>query len=202
MSRKDEPTHGWLRRAVTHPDFATRLAAMANGDGTLVLDHVAEASQGFMLSLVCEAAADRRKPRVWIVCDMPRQRERLAAEMELWGTNALILPEAPTETQEGTIADPESAAEWFAVLEILARADRCVVICGSESFAARAPSPAALRSSRTSLKPGTALDPEALAKSLADHGYELERCEVLDLFPQTHHVESVSRLVLRKNFIT
>ncbi len=172
VSRKDDPAHGWLRRAVTHPDFATRLAAMATGEGALVLDHVAEASQGFMLSLVCEAAADRRKPRVWIVCDMPRQRERLGAEMELWGVNALVLPEAPTETEEGTIADPESAAEWFAVLEVLARADRCVVICDSESFAARAPSPAALRSSRTSLKPGMALDPEELAKSLADHCYE------------------------------
>jgi transcription-repair coupling factor (superfamily II helicase) len=172
VSRKDDPAHGWLRRAVTHPDFATRLAAMATGAGPLVLDHVAEAAQGFILSLVCEAAADCRKPRVWIVCDMPRQRERLAAEMELWGINALVLPETPTETEEGTIADPESAAEWFAVLEVLARADRCVVICDSESFAARAPSPAALRSSRTSLKPGMALDPEELAKSLADHGYE------------------------------
>lgn len=42
-------------------------------------------------------------------------------------------------------------------------------------------------------------DPVAGARDirlLAEHGYRLERCEVLDLFPQTHHVETVSRLVL------
>ena len=92
--------------------------------------------------------------------------------MELWGINALVLPEPPTETGEGTIADPESAAEWFSVLEILARADACAVICGSDAFDAGAPSPAALRSARSTLKPGIALDPSQLAESLVAHGYE------------------------------
>ena len=172
MSRTDDPAHGWLRRAVTHPDFAARLARLATGEGELVLDHSAEASHAFLAALVCEAARDRKKPRVWLVCDIPRHRERLAAEMELWGINALVLPDPPTETGDGTIADPESAAEWFSVLEILARAETCAVLCGSEAFSGKAPSPAALRSSRTTLKPGTALDPDELAKSLADHGYE------------------------------
>ena len=121
MARTDLPAHGWLRRSVTHPDFSTRLAVLAAGDGELVLDHSAEASHGFLAALVSEAAKDRKKPRVWMVCDVPRHRERLAAEMDLWGVDALILPDPPTETDEGTIADPESAAEWFSVLEILAR---------------------------------------------------------------------------------
>jgi transcription-repair coupling factor (superfamily II helicase) len=172
VSRKDDPAHGWLRRAVTHPDFAKRLATMASGESVLVLDHVAEASHGMMLALVCEAAADRGMSRVWIMCDMPRQRERLAAEMELWAVNALVLPEPPADVVEGGVADPESAAEWFAVLEVLARSDRCVVVCGSDAFSAKAPTAAALRDSRTILKPGMTLDPEALAKRLADHGYE------------------------------
>jgi len=137
-----------------------------------VLDHAAEASQAFLAALVCEAAKDRKRPRLWLVCDLPRHRERLAAEMELWGINALILPDPPTETADGTIADPESAAEWFSVLEILARAESCAVLCGSEAFAAKAPSPAALRSARSSLKPGNSLDPGELAKSLTEHGYE------------------------------
>ena len=172
MSRKDDPAHGWLRRAATHPDFAPRLARLADGAGELVLDHSAEASHAFLAALVCEAARERKKPRLWLVCDMPRHRERLAAEMELWGVNALVLPDAPTETGEATIADPESAAEWFSVLEILARSESCVVLCGSNAFSGKAPSPAALRSSRSVLKPGTSLDPEELAKSLASHGYE------------------------------
>ncbi len=172
MSRKDDPAHGWLRRAATHPDFAPRLARLADGAGELVLDHAAEASHAFLAALVCELARERKKPRVWLVCDLPRHRERLAAEMELWGVNALVLPDPPTETGEGTIADPESAAEWFTVLEILARSESCTVLCGSDAFAGNAPSPAALRSSRTALKPGIPLDPAELAKSLTDHGYE------------------------------
>ncbi|OYV05447.1 MAG: transcription-repair coupling factor [Verrucomicrobiales bacterium VVV1] len=84
----------------------------------------------------------------------------------------LVLPEAPAEMTDGTIADPESAAEWFTVLEAIARQDSFVVICGSESFDAAAPSPGAMKDSRTLLKPGQTLDPQELAKSLADHGYE------------------------------
>jgi 23S rRNA (uracil1939-C5)-methyltransferase len=33
------------------------------------------------------------------------------------------------------------------------------------------------------------------ARLLTDHGYRPERIEVLDLFPQTHHVETVTRFV-------
>jgi transcription-repair coupling factor (superfamily II helicase) len=172
VSRTDLPAHGWLRRAVTHPDFAARLAPLATGERELVLDHSAEASHAFLAALVCEAAKDRKKPRVWLVCDIPRHRERLAAEIEIWGINALVLPDPPTETGDGTIADPESAAEWFSVLEILARSENCAVLCGSDAFSGKAPSPAALRSSRTPLQPGTALDPDELAQSLANHGYE------------------------------
>ncbi len=172
MSRKDEPSHARLRRAVNHPDFSLRLASLAGGDGELVLDHIAEASQGFIAALVCLAARDHGKPRVWLVSDLPRHRERLAAEMELWGIEALVLPEPPSETGDGTIADPESAAEWFSVLEILARSETCAVLSSSEAFSGHAPSPAALRASRTVLKPGLALDPGDLAASMASHGYE------------------------------
>ncbi len=168
----DDRTHGWLRAAVTQPEFAARLAPLANGESEVVLDQSAEASHAFLAAMVCLAAKDRKKTRLWLVCDLPRHRERLAAELELWGITGLILPEGPVETGDGTIADPESAAEWFAVLEILARSESCAIICGSDAFAGKAPSPKALRASRTPLKPGKALDPGELAQSLTDHGYE------------------------------
>jgi 23S rRNA (uracil1939-C5)-methyltransferase len=41
-------------------------------------------------------------------------------------------------------------------------------------------------------------DPVAAARDirlLVGHGYRLESCSVLDVFPQTHHVETVARLV-------
>jgi len=168
----DDLTHGWLRQAVTQPDFAARLAPLAMGEREVVLDHTAEAAHAFFAAVVAEAAKDRKRTRLWLISDMPRHRERLASELELWGVTALVLPEGPVETGDGTIADPESAAEWFSVLELLARAEHCVVVCGTDAFAGKAPSPAALRASRTPLKPGATLDPGELAKSLAEHGYE------------------------------
>jgi transcription-repair coupling factor (superfamily II helicase) len=172
VSHTDDFTHGWLRRAVTQPEFAARLAPLAKGDPEVVLDQSAEASHAFLAAVVAQAAKDRKKTRLWLVSDMPRHRERLASELELWGVTGLVLPDGPVETGDGTIADPESAAEWFSVLEILARSESCAVICGSDAFAGKAPSPAALRASRTPLKPGTALDPVQLAQTLTDHGYE------------------------------
>ena len=168
----DDSTHRWLRRAVTQPDFAARLAPLAKGEREVVLDHSAEASHAFLAAVVALAAKDRKKSRLWLISDMPRHRERLAAELELWGVTGLVLPDGPVETGDGTIADPESAAEWFSVLEILARTESCAVICGSDAFSGKAPSPTALRASRTPLKPGTALDPGELAQSLTAHGYE------------------------------
>ncbi|MEN9975409.1 MAG: hypothetical protein RLZZ282_1415 [Verrucomicrobiota bacterium] len=154
------------------PDLVARLARWAAGEGELVWEHAAEASQAMVAAMVCEAASDRMRTRVWLVCDAPRHRERLAAEMELWGVNALVLPDPPGAMGDGTLADPESAAEWFSVLEVLARADHCVVLCASDAFAGKAPGPAALRESHDVLTPGTMLDPAELANSLAHHGYE------------------------------
>ena len=172
MSQLDDLTHAWLRRAVTHPDFAARLAPLAKGKREVVLDHSAEAAHAFLAAMVTQAAKDHGKTRLWMISDMPRHRERLASELEIWGVTGLVLPDGPVETGDGTIADPESAAEWFSVLEILARSESCVIVCGSDAFAGKAPSPAALRASRTPLKPGTTLDPTQLATSLSDHGYE------------------------------
>jgi transcription-repair coupling factor (superfamily II helicase) len=172
VSRLADGPHAWLRRAVTQPDFAKRLAPLATGEGEVVLEHAGEASHAWLCAVAVQAAKDHGKQRVWLVSDLPRQRERLSSELELWGVSSLVLPEAPAEMTDGSIADPESAAEWFTVLEAIARQDSFVVICGSESFDSAAPSPGAMKDSRTILKPGQALDPQNLAKSLADHGYE------------------------------
>ena len=172
VSHPDNPAHDWLRRAVTHPDFAARLASLATGAGELVLEHATEAAHAFLGAVIWQAARDRQQTRLWLVCDVPRHRERLAAELELWGVTALILTDQPPLTGDGTLADPESAAEWFAVLEILAQAATCTVLCGSDAFAASAPAPAALGTARNTLTPAMLLDPAAFAGTLADHGYE------------------------------
>jgi transcription-repair coupling factor (superfamily II helicase) len=186
----------WLRRAITSPEFAERLAPFAKGGGTITLDHAAEASHSFLTALACTAAADHGKKRHWIIHESPRQRERLAAELELWGITALVLPDSPVnpENELHDITDPETAAEWFAILETLATSGAFAVICGSENFSQYAPSAKSLLSNRTHLKPGLLLDPTAFAETLTAHGYErfptvtarghfAIRGGILDLFP-------------------
>jgi transcription-repair coupling factor (superfamily II helicase) len=175
-----------------------------------VFDHADEASHSFFAALACTAASDRGKKRQWIVHESPRQRERLAAELELWGITAVVLPDVgaifgrPPETARDLqlapeappleVQDPETAAEWFAILETLAISDSFAVLLGSEQFQQYAPSPHSLLSNRTHLKPGLILDPTAFAETLTTHGYErfptvtarghfAIRGGILDLFP-------------------
>jgi transcription-repair coupling factor (superfamily II helicase) len=169
---RTELTREWARQAATHPDLASRLSMLGTSGGTLVLEHMTEAAHGVAAAMVAHAAETIGRRRVWLISEMPRHRERLAAELELWGHDALVLPEAPMANEDGAIADPESAAEWFGVLEVLARADACMVVCAPDAFEAAAPTPGALRESRNMLKPGDTLDPGAFAEELAGHGYD------------------------------
>ena len=186
----------WLRRALTAPEFHEHLAPFATGEGQTIFDHAAEASHSFFAALACAAASDRGKRRHWIVHESPRQRERLAAELELWGITAVVLPDSPLnpENELHEISDPETAAEWFSILEILATTDAFTVLCGPDSFSQYAPSAKSLLSNRTHLKPGLALDPTAFADTLTEHGYVrfptvtarghfAIRGGILDLFP-------------------
>ncbi|MES2982785.1 MAG: hypothetical protein V4727_10770, partial [Verrucomicrobiota bacterium] len=194
----------WLRQALTNPEFTQHLAPFATGGGQIVFDHADEASHSFFVALACIASKDLGKKRQWIVHESPRQRERLATELELWGISAMVLPEVMAITGRQSsdessdlpheIADPETAAEWFSILETLATSDAFAVICGPDSFSQYAPSAKSLLSNRTHLKPGLILDPTAFAATLTEHGYErfptvtarghfAIRGGILDLFP-------------------
>ena len=198
------PETSWLRRAITSPEFTERLAPFATGGHTVTLDHAAESSHSFLTALACTAANDLGKKRHWIIHESPRQRGRLATELELWGITALVLPDVgaifgrpPSADEPGSpieVQDPESAAEWFAILETLATTDSFTILCGSDSFSQYAPSPKSLLSNRTHLKPGLLLDPTTFAETLTAHGYERHptvtarghfaiRGGILDLFP-------------------
>jgi transcription-repair coupling factor (superfamily II helicase) len=186
----------WLRHALTNPEFTQHLAPFANGGGQTVFDHADEASHSFFVALACAASKDHGKKRQWIIHESPRQRERLATELELWGITAMVLPDSPLNPENDLheIADPETAAEWFSILETLASSDAFAVICGPDSFSQYAPSAKSLLSNRTHLKAGLTLDPSAFAETLTEHGYErfptvtgrghfAIRGGILDLFP-------------------
>ena len=172
VSHTDPSTEKLLRQVLHHPDFHSRLAPIATGAGSVVLDHCANAAHAFLSSVICKAVRETRQSGVWLISDLPRQRERIAAEMELWGLDALVLPDVSIDQNSETAPDPESIAEWFAILHALTQPKPPIVICGSEAFSQACPSPATLASARVMLRIGGKLDPAAFANSLAQHQYE------------------------------
>ena len=92
--------------------------------------------------------------------------------MELWGHESLLLPDVNIDQKSESASDPESAAEWYAILNTLTQARPSIVICGSEAFAQSCPSPATLASARIVLKVGVKLDPTTFTNSLTGHQYE------------------------------
>ena len=142
------------------------------------------------------AALSRLHPQetLWILHDMPRQRERLASELECWGQSALMLPEPAAELVDGSLADPEAEAERMLVFESLSLGKRCVILTHDSALHAAAPSPQSLENARIVLKNGTHLDPAVFLNTLTDAGYErnsiahtrgqfAQRGGIIDVFP-------------------
>ena len=194
MSRTVEATHDWLQGAIGQPDFTQRLALAASGEGGVVFDHADPAAHSFLAALACHHLSAAGKRRLWLVCEGHRQRERLAAELELWGIDAADLPEMPAELDGGQLADPEAAALRLQVLDTAAKNEACIILCGPDAFAQPAPSPAALAGSRIVVRQGSDADPLDLTAKLAAHGYDrvttvqgrgqfAMRGGILDVFP-------------------
>jgi transcription-repair coupling factor (superfamily II helicase) len=189
-----EAQDDWLLRAIEQPDFSQRLALAASGAGGVVFDHADEAAHAWLTAVVLKHLTKTGKRRFWLVCEGPRQRERLAAELDLWGIDAADLPEPPVELEGGQLADPETAAQRLEVLDAAAQSNACVILCGPEAFDHPAPSPAELAGSRISIRQGSVADPLDLSAKLAAHGYDrvttvqgrgqfAVRGGILDVFP-------------------
>jgi transcription-repair coupling factor (superfamily II helicase) len=194
VPRTSDESNDWLQRVIGQPDFAQRLAHAASGAGGVVFDHADEAAHAFLAAVLCRHFSDAGNPRLWLVCEGHRQRERLAAELELWGIDAADLPEMPAELDDGQLADPEAAALRLQVLDDAAQKKACVILCGPDAFAQPAPSPAALAGSRIVVKQGRDADPLDLTAKLSAHGYDrvvtvqgrgqfAMRGGILDVFP-------------------
>nr|WP_281375576.1 transcription-repair coupling factor [Haloferula luteola] len=168
------------------------MATVASGGGTTVFDHVDPAARAWILALILSHPAPR--PRAWILDPSPKNRERLAAELRLWGVRARLLPDPVTGIQGDEAPDPEAAAERVDALDQLRRAQRCVILAGPDCFDHPAPAPERLSSSRIVLKRGASLDPSGLIDQLSAEGFERAplvqgrgqfavRGGILDVFP-------------------
>ncbi len=185
-----------IRRAITSPEFSERLAPFATGGApscsitpqrppipssppSPAPPHPTSERSATGSSTNPPASANASPPS-WNSGASPPSSSR-------------ILRSIP-ENDLHEISDPETAAEWFAILETLATSDSFTILCGSEQFQQYAPSPKSLLSNRTHLKPGLTLDPTTFAETLTTHGYDRHptvtarghfaiRGGILDLFP-------------------
>ena len=194
MPRTALDQNDWLQRAIQQPDFAQRLVPAAEGEGSIVFDHADEAAHAWLAAVICSHLISRKKQRLWLLCSGPRQRERLASELELWNIDAVDLPEMPAELEGGQLSDPEAAATRLEVLATAAQAKRLIVLCDPDAFEQLAPSPAELAGSRITIRNGAEADPVDLAAKLSAHGYDrvttvqgrgqfAVRGGILDVFP-------------------
>ena len=136
---------------------------------TLVLGPCHAAAHAYLLTALCRL---HPKKSIWILHDLPRQRERITAEMECWGQSALTLPEPAADLVDGSIADPEAEAERLQVFESLSQSQRVVIHTHASALQAAAPSPHSLVQSRLVLQKNKQLDPQKFTSSLAEIGYE------------------------------
>lgn len=121
-------------------------------------------------------AEQNPKGRIWLLCDLPRLRERIADELPLWRTKCRLLKETTKADLDSEIADPESSAERLAdlhALSICPSADSPeVVILPPSVLEESAPAPKALESARLHFKIGQEVDIDTLLADLSDQGFE------------------------------
>jgi len=106
-----------------------------------------------------------------LVTENVRQQEELAAEIESWGLDVVVLPEA-FRGSENVRPDPELEAEWVGALARLTGNQRprlCVVT--ERILEESLPDPAWLRNSVRSVEVGATLDPLAWVEELVKAGY-------------------------------
>ncbi|MEY5062442.1 MAG: hypothetical protein RLZZ112_406, partial [Verrucomicrobiota bacterium] len=106
-----------------------------------------------------------------VVAENVRQQEDLAAEIESWGQDAVVLPEA-FRGSENVRPDPELKAEWIdALARLTARHPPRLCVVTERILEESLPDPAWLRNSIRSVEVGTTLDPLGWVEELVKAGY-------------------------------
>ena len=111
--------------------------------------------------------AQRESAPGWVlVAEHVRQQEELAAEIEAWGGEAMVVPEAFRGTEK-VKPDPGLEAEWVASLARLTEPNRPRLVLVTERvLSERLPSPDWIRKAIRQVTVGDALDPLQLVEQL------------------------------------
>ena len=107
-----------------------------------------------------------------VVAEHVRQQEELAAEIESWGGDCVVVPEAFRGTEK-VKPDPDLEAEWMGSLARLTEAERPrLVIVTERVLEEKLPSPEWMRQSLRRIAVGDTRDPLRLVEELVEAGYQ------------------------------
>ncbi len=167
---KSNPVAQLLFRIASASGIAPKLQQVALGR-PVVFDHVVESARATLTAAIAMLAL--RKRRVWVVCPDVRQLEAVHNELLNWIPEALLFPEADVAPIEGSLPDPENAAERLAILEQLADPKgKQLLAVTRASLDEAAPSPKALAKFELRLTRRERIDREKLLLRLDDAGYQ------------------------------
>lgn len=161
----------WLEQVSNLPGYSERLASVVNGDGTTLFDHIDPAAQAWLLSVIIHSVNPKNQ-RVWIRIPSPKNRERIAIELELWGIRSEILPDYSPALSDNEISDPEGEATRIELLSRVAKGKSMVLVADTHVFSQPAPELERFNSKHIQLAPGDRYDPATLGEKLVEQGYE------------------------------
>ena len=174
--------------------------------GSLDLDRVVSATvaggvyscgawPGAAQVLLALALARHRQGVGWlVVVQSVREQEEMASELEAWGEEPLLVPEAHRGS-EGVRPDPDLEAEWLGALGRLVQEPQPRLVIVTEAvLQAKQPNPQDVRKGLQKITTGAEIEPLQFVQDLIEAGYRKvgtvsERGEVarrggiVDIFP-------------------
>ena len=124
-------------------------------------------------ALAATVISQDNQGRSWlVVAGSVKEQEELASEIEAWGGEVLIIPEAH-RGEERVRPDPDLEAEWLGSLARLVQGTkpRCVLVT-ERVLQEKHPAPDEIRKGMIQLKTGDILDPLQLVENLVEAGYK------------------------------
>ena len=122
--------------------------------------------------LLALALARHRQGAGWlVVVQSVREQEEMAAELEAWGEEALLIPEVH-RGGEGVRPDSDLEAEWLGSLaRLVGQPKPRLVIVTEGVLRAKQPDPNTIRKGLWRIETGTVLDPLQFVEDLVHAGY-------------------------------
>lgn len=163
-----------IAEATSAPPINGLLEAFVRGEVPAAFEPVDDAALAYISAVCAHGLGNGR--RLWLTHGNPRVRDRISAELELWGVCPLHFPSLPETVDREAVAAPETVAERHAVMHFLTKPGAPdkpqAVVLSPRALEDACPPPESLQASAHKVSVGDVLDPDKLGRDFSDHGYE------------------------------